>query len=147
MSEQNGRISVAENGTVSQLKYDGKLTNGNVVSEDSGIGSRRSSDDYIKNGLDLDSQVKKASTSGKESIAPAVRKFVKLRHVGQERPVCSDTLHTKCIEVSYFLHLSFRYILALFALNSQNKKQQKHVTMSYTWFGDFCSYIFSEAPL
>ncbi|XP_052251879.1 nitric oxide synthase, brain-like [Dreissena polymorpha] len=98
MSEQNGRISVAENGTVSQLKYDGKLTNGNVVSEDSGIGSRRSSDDYIKNGLDLDSQVKKASTSGKESIAPAVRKFVKLRHVGQERPVCSDTLHTKCIE-------------------------------------------------
>ncbi|XP_045171466.2 nitric oxide synthase, brain-like [Mercenaria mercenaria] len=44
----------------------------------------------------LDGKVEKLGTASSKT-SPA-KKFVKLRHVGEERPVCTDTLHQKAIE-------------------------------------------------
>ncbi|WAR01184.1 NOS1-like protein [Mya arenaria] len=60
-------------------------------------GSRRPSEDAakIRRTLDVDVLERTSSASGKNS---PVKKFVKLRNVAEERPMCSDTLHLKSIE-------------------------------------------------
>lgn len=58
-----------------------------------------------KKALDMDGKLERLGTHSTKN-SPA-KKFVKLRHVGEERPVCSDTLHLKAIEVNsnYIINL------------------------------------------
>ena len=97
--EQNGQLKSGQ----SLLNGSPKLSN---------AGSRRGSDDLgkLKKGLEVETALERATTaSGKCS---PVKKFVKLRHVGEERPVCTDTLHTKAIEVRKL----FCFIFCFFGL-------------------------------
>lgn len=86
--------NVAENGHDSLVNK-----TGNKTSNENGTDVTHASNDdiFTTSKSHLDGKVEKlGNVSAKSSPA---KKFVKLRHVGEERPVCTDTLHQKAIEV------------------------------------------------
>lgn len=98
-SGSGNQLKMAQEREANALVKSGQsLLNGSTAVRDSG-GSRRGSHDVgkLNNGLLMDAAMERlGGASGKCS---PVKKFVKLRHVGEERPVCTDTLHTKALEV------------------------------------------------
>jgi hypothetical protein len=96
VKKENGE-NVAENGQMEQVNKPGnKLSNENSIN----IIQSSSDENVFISKAHHDGKVDKlgnVSTKG----SPA-KKFVKLRHVGEERPVCTDTLHQKAIEVRSF---------------------------------------------
>ena len=69
-------------------------------------GNNSDSTDRITNGTDVTKKTVDSNRLSERRGSPtsrrrsSLKKFVKLRHVGEERPVCTDTLHQKAIEVS-----------------------------------------------
>lgn len=76
----------------------------------------------VKKAHDMDGKLERLSTPSTKN-SPA-KKFVKLRHVGEERPVCTDTLHLKAIEVKQiYLDRSFIEAEIVFEVNIMNHIQ------------------------
>ncbi|KAL4224321.1 Nitric oxide synthase [Mactra antiquata] len=85
----NGIVNVATNSKINCGKSAENNVTSPVKSEDEG--------NCNKKGLDVEDKHERPLSATTKNFSPA-KKFVKLRHVGEERPQCSDTLHLKAIE-------------------------------------------------